>query len=448
MIIIKTSKPKKTATKRTSVRHCEIETRLCDDEGNPFITIEQLEEVIKNKSNCIKYYAFILHDKDAYSDEEAEKMGVPPGTLKPPHIHCLLKFIKNQTQHMEDIAKWFSLQKSCIQKIGRWSSACAYLIHANALGKFQYSLEEVTANFDIATEIEKAINLERDVEEIIEAILDGSIREYNKAAEIDGLTLIRYARDIREAFKVRQEYLLATEQERNTECVFITGPSGCGKTTLAKKIAREKGLDFYISSGSNDILDGYAQQPCLIFDDIRPSCLGLSDFLKLLDPNTACSVKSRYKNKYVNCELIILTSVLSLDTFYKNVFENETEPITQLKRRCQTYIQMDALAMLVSVWDKSRMRYSTPVVYKNDILAQYVSDEPLSREDIKQVAANLLPFLTPEEDIVLPPPAETVSEDGTNEMVSDEEFFNLMPSSEDEATETESALQNSEDKNV
>lgn len=423
---MKTTEPKK-AKKRTSVRHCEIETRLCDDEGNPFITVEQLEEVIKSKSYCIKYYAFILHDKDTYSDKEVEKLDVPIGTLKPPHIHCLLKFQKNQPQHIEDIAKWFSLQTSCIEKVKKWSSACAYLIHANALDKYQYSLKEVTTNFDIETEIDKALNLESDIFEIIEAIMDGSIREYNKAAEIDGLTLVRYAKDIREAFKVRQEYLLATEQERNTECVFITGPSGCGKTTLAKKIAREKGLDFYISSGSNDILDGYAQQPCIIFDDIRPSCLGLSDFLKLLDPNTACSVKSRYKNKYVNCELIILTSVLSLDTFYKNVFENETEPITQLKRRCQTYIQMDPLAMLVSVWDKSRMRYSKPVVYKNDILTQYVSEEPITRDDVKEKVSSLLPFLTPEEDVILPLcPEETVSEIGANETVLDNEFFNLM----------------------
>ena len=428
MIIIKVTETNKKSSKRTSVRHCEIETRLFDDEGNPFITIEQLEEVIEKKSNCIKYYAFIVHDKDVYSDEEAEKHGVPSGTLKPPHIHCLLKFIKNQPQHMEDIAKWFSLQKSCIQKIGRWSSACAYLIHANALEKYQYPLEEVKANFDIATEIEKAIDLERDVDEIIEAILDGSIREYNKAAEIDGLTLVRHDKTIRNAFKVRQEYLLATEQERNTECVFITGPSGCGKTTLAKKIAREKGHDFYVSSGSNDILDGYAQQPCIILDDIRPSCLGLSDFLKLLDPNTACSVKSRYKNKYVNCELIILTSVLNLDTFYSHVFENETEPITQLKRRCQTYIQMDALAMLVSVWDKSRMRYSKPIVYKNDILTPYVSEEPLSRDDVKQKASSLLPFLTPEEDVILPTAHEEAEpKPASDEEISDKDFFNLMP---------------------
>ena len=81
------------------------------------------------------------------------------------------------------------------------------------------------------------------------------------------------------------------------ECIYITGSSGSGKTTLARKIAESHGLAYFISSGSNDIMDGYGQEPCLIVDDIRPSVLGLSDLLKMLDPHTACSVGSRYKTK-------------------------------------------------------------------------------------------------------------------------------------------------------
>ena len=162
---------------------------------------------------------------------------------------------------------------------------------------------------------------------------------------------------IENAFKVRAEYLLSTQSERNTTCIYICGQAGAGKTTLAKKIADTHNMDYFVSSGSNDVLDGYCQQPCIILDDIRPSALGLSDLLKLTDPHTPCSVKSRYKNKYVNCELIILTSVLKIDEFYHNVFEHENEPINQLKRRCKFYIRMDSDFIRIRQWDNIAMRY-------------------------------------------------------------------------------------------
>lgn len=131
----------------------------------------------------------------------------------------------------------------------------------------------------------------------------------------------------------------------------------CRKNNTGKKIADTHNMDYFVSSGSNDVLDGYCQQPCIILDDIRPSALGLSDLLKLTDPHTPCSVKSRYKNKYVNCELIILTSVLKIDEFYHNVFEHENEPINQLKRRCKFYIRMDSDFIRIRQWDNLAMRY-------------------------------------------------------------------------------------------
>ena len=54
-------------------------------------------------------------------------------------------------------------------------------------------------------------------------------------------------------------------------CIFITGASGTGKSTYAKQIASENKLSVYISSGSNDVLDDYQGQDCIILDDLRPS---------------------------------------------------------------------------------------------------------------------------------------------------------------------------------
>ena len=385
--------------KPSSVRGCEIVCNLYDAEGNSLWDFDRMNQVLVEKSHIIEKFAYIVHDKDTFTEEElGGKNPEKVGTLKPPHCHLGLKFKAKQPQHIDNVAKWFGIGTNFIEKFkARWNGFLLYLIHLNAPEKFQYDPSEVIANFDYKAALEVA-NEEAYLASVLERILSGEIREYNKTLQIDQMTLVYQAKKINEAFKVRSEYLQATQQNRKTEVIFITGKSGAGKTTLAKKIAAEKHLDFFISSGSNDILDGYGQQPCLIIDDVRPSCLGLSDLLKLLDNHTASSVKSRYKNKYLNCELVILTSVLDLDDFYSHVFENENEPITQLKRRCGTYITMDADSIMVQRWDAMRMKYTDGFYFKNDILSQYVSEQPKTSEQAEKEIKALLPFLSPDTD--------------------------------------------------
>lgn len=101
-------------------------------------------------------------------------------------------------------------------------------------------------------------------------------------------------------------------QERRLEVMYFTGDSGTGKTTLAKQIAKNRNYSYYVSSASNDILDSYAGQDCLILDDLRPSCLSLADLLKLLDNHTSSTVKSRYYNKILECKLIVVTITIPL----------------------------------------------------------------------------------------------------------------------------------------
>ena len=397
-----------------SVRWVEIVSRLTSDTGETLFDVDAAMDVIQSKEKVIMEYAYIIHDRDSYEqDTESHKKG----DLKPPHIHLLLKFKNNQPQKIGYIAQWFGIPENFINFKGKnWESACLYLVHINTPDKFQYAITDVTANFDYQEFIEEYIS-EQEYEEnedddgiskkgrkkkkpeidiVVEKILSGEIREYNKTLEIKHMLLVNYSKKIELAFKVRSEYLQATQKDRHMECIYITGKSGCGKTTLARKIADSRNFAYFISSGSNDIMDGYGQEPCLIVDDIRPSVLGLSDLLKMLDPHTACSVKSRYKNKYLNCELVILTTVLSIDTFYQNVFAEHDEPITQLKRRCSTYIEMDRQEILVSMWDKKTMHYSSPVVFKNTVLTEYMPKRKVSPEDVCVHVADTLPFLLPD----------------------------------------------------
>ena len=411
-----------------SVRACEIVSRLNNDDGEVLFDMDKLSEILKAKSHVINNYAYIIHDKDLYTKaDESRNPKHKAGEFKPAHIHLVLKFERSQPQKTKYICKWFNLGENFVSKInGTFDDAILYLAHLNAPDKSQYDVKDITANFDIQEAVDNA-NSKDKLGDIIDRILSGEIREYNKTTKIDTRLLVYpdSLRLIENAFKVRAEYLLSTQSERNTTCIYICGQAGAGKTTLAKKIADTHNMDYFVSSGSNDVLDGYCQQPCIILDDIRPSALGLSDLLKLTDPHTPCSVKSRYKNKYVNCELIILTSVLKIDEFYHNVFEHEDEPINQLKRRCKFYIKMDYDFIKIREWNDFSMEYGKERVYINDILLPFLLNN--NSIDNNNTIEDVFPFLSGNELEPNSKSKEFVKEgdstnDKYNQIVSDEEF--------------------------
>lgn len=414
--------------KLPSVRACEIVSRLNNDDGEVLFDMDKLSEILKAKSHVINNYAYIIHDKDLYTKaDESRNPKHKAGEFKPAHIHLVLKFERSQPQKTKYICKWFNLAENFVSKInGTFDDAILYLAHLNAPDKAQYDVKDITANFDIQEAVDNA-NSKDKLGDIIDRILTGEIREYNKTTKIDTRLLVYpdSLRLIENAFKVRAEYLLSTQSERNTTCIYICGQAGAGKTTLAKKIADTHNMDYFVSSGSNDVLDGYCQQPCIILDDIRPSALGLSDLLKLTDPHTPCSVKSRYKNKYVNCELIILTSVLKIDEFYHNVFEHEDEPINQLKRRCKFYIKMDYDFIKIREWNDFSMEYGKERVYINDILLPFLLNN--NSIDNNNTIEDVFPFLSGNELEPNSKSKEFVKKDDStndkyNQIVSDEEF--------------------------
>ena len=270
----------------------------------------------------IKDYAYILHDKDTKED----------GTPKEWHIHLMLRF--NDTVPTKAILS--KLEGVCevqqLQKMHSWNSAIAYLTHANDLTKHQYDENEVISNFEWQVDRDKALASKGRLDTIIKGIDEGVIREHNYTDHISMTEYTKYKRQIDNAFKYRLDKLEGAN--RMMECVYITGASGTGKTTFAKHICEQREFSYFVSSGSNDPFDNYKGQNAIILDDMRPDTTNLSDLLKLLDNNTASSVKSRYRNKVLECDLIIITSTLTMEQFFNGLNNIDKESITQLKRRC------------------------------------------------------------------------------------------------------------------
>ena len=124
----KYKKENKNKSDSDSKRRIEIVSRLTDDNGKILFDINTIPDIIK-KHSCIEKYAYIIHDKDVYTEEdELANPNHKKGTLKPPHIHLYLNF--NSPQHIPQIAKWFNLGTQFLEKCqGREIDVLAYLVH-------------------------------------------------------------------------------------------------------------------------------------------------------------------------------------------------------------------------------------------------------------------------------------------------------------------------------
>lgn len=357
----------------SSWRTCEIVQQL------EYMSQEDVEAGLDH--NAVQDYAYILHDKDVHED----------GTPVAPHWHIMIRF-KRPVQ-TESLCKWFGIKSNMIGYIlGTFGDAVAYLTHRNKPEKYQYLDEEIKSNYDFKVEVEKALSKKKASqrkEEIIDLIRSGIVREYNYTEYITALEYDKFKRAIDNAFTYRRDTLKSLDRHMNV--IYIYGGSGTGKTTYAKQLAINKGLSCYISSGSNDPLDGYKGQDCLILDDIRPGDFLLSDFLKILDNNTQSTVKSRYKNKLLECQYLIVTTSFDIPVFFDLLLDSEGESVKQMERRCTLKIQMNTSTMTTYVYQPVSGKYKKVSILKNPVSEVYNKRDLTDEECQAYVDSLLLP---------------------------------------------------------
>ncbi len=324
-----------------SVKKCEISTQLKFLEGYPGNHIELLIEKLNNEPN-IKYWAFAVHDQDVNKDGEAVE----------PHVHIVLELLEGRQfstigNYVGVKAQYVSNIKQKVLRGKRWmvdiGGALSYLTHANAPGKHQYPDEIVVAkeNYDwkeIRRKSEAEMAAQKTFNNIMKLISEGSIRGYNIFDIVPPAQYVEHKVEFERALE-HYEGKLKTNNDRNMEVIYIYGEAGSGKTEYAKAICEEYGYSYCLSGSNRDPVQEYKGQDCLIIDDARPSSYQLQEWLKLLDNNTSSAVGARYKDRWITADMIILTTVLSIEKFY-NEFFTPNEPIEQLKRRCGTMIEM------------------------------------------------------------------------------------------------------------
>lgn len=312
--------------------------------------IDHIERLCKSLKNA--EYAIIRHDKDIASD----------------HYHIAISY--KDPRSINAVAKALKMPDNFIQKWdNRKYNLWAYLTHRTATAaqeKYHYDdyipkQDKCRSNFDLANTItrDKAILSPKQdiITPICQRILTGELTKRDLLAPDMILIYWQYKGKIDKAMELRTQSLILNPPKCTT--LLITGKSGSGKTTTASTlgVAVSGPSGPCWASSPNDPLQDYNGEKCIIFDDFRPQNYDWNDLLALLDPLFRQRThKSRYYNKPLATEKIILTTVLSLDDIIAYYDTINDEDKRQLRRRIQEIY--DTTSSTYLIYDDTSDAYS------------------------------------------------------------------------------------------
>lgn len=301
----------------------------------------------------LKRFAAIIHDKDTDKNNKPVK----------PHLHVMMKF--STRIRPESIAKKLNQKPQYFEVMSKRGQSLdyavdngfAYLIHityqAKKDGKYQYSVDDVVANFDypsFITEIQKQI--ENSPKNILNDLNEGNISKYEAIIRLQtcgGLAVQRFLPAIDKIIDARrlilQEKWIKEKEEKRQQIkvIWIFGPAGVGKTEFSKHIAKKYSTDgkFDFTGSTKDLFQNIGIAPSLIIDEIRPNDIKFNDLLKITDPyNYRKFAPSRYHDKAIIADTIIFTSPYSPINFFNQYKLDNKDSFQQFQRRLTTTIKV------------------------------------------------------------------------------------------------------------
>lgn len=382
----------------------------------PFKSMDDLIINIKMTLKPLKYAA-ILHDKD--TNEE--------GSLKKPHIHVMLQF--ENARSINSIAKLLNEKPQYIEKWdGDSNIGYAYLVHATASSssQYQYSSEEVIANFDfqnLIQSIKKHTNLNsKRLERITDIYLDLLyVGKMTREAIEQELTGSQYAKLRTKIDSVYQKFVerkanmwreKMKENNQEVEVIWIHGDSGKGKTRLAKSYGDSLTNKVYISGSSRDPFQRYQLESVIILDELRSDTFEYADLLKMLDPfNDEAMGASRYFDKPLLAETIIITSPYSPQSFYSKLckenkrIDSNIDSFQQLARRLGLVMKLTTQYLDVEFYNEKEQKFIIDKSARepNPYLNEQFNTNKSSNNRTEKLLKNVIDSLSKEEKPAIEP---------------------------------------------
>lgn len=329
----------------------------------PAETIEHLTELLEQMEP--KKYALIVHDKDVNDKgEPAEK-----------HVHVMLTF--ENARSVNSIAKQLGDKPQYLQKWGKdEENGYAYLIHATtkSISKYQYPPEDVKANFNYLEEMRKITEkVKKSIQTanctiLLNSLYKGEITKREMEKKLNGNQYGRMKRQIEDVWNKHLQFQAEQWREemkksgKQITAIWISGEAGTGKTSLAIDYAQKSKQPYFITGSSRDLFQNYAGEHTMIIDELRPDMLKYPDLLRILDPfGSQVMAPSRYSDKPLTCDLILITSPYDPAEFHWELFRkslgNYIDGLEQLLRRISLTIKMDASHIRAVEYDREKKLY-------------------------------------------------------------------------------------------
>lgn len=331
---------------------------ICQYEKNPrtgedlHFGEQNIQAALAHKS--FKRWAYILHDKDVYTDQEEaaciESLGkeydtkkpadiskedyikreqwVRAGDKKPRHWHIAIQ--SDRAQDLSVVAAWLGIKEQYIdvpKGRGAFLDCVEYETHEDdkqqAAGKHLYDDTEVHANFDWRAELDHRAEIQekyhRDTLTPKEQMRMDVLLNGKTLAQCQQEDPLGYADDMDKLAKLRARYLATQQMPPVRINYYIEGRGGVGKGTLSRLLAkslfpgRPDSEVYFEVGGSGVALDGYDGQPVIIWHDRRAASLlkelgGRGNVFNVFDTHPA-AIKQNVK--YSSASLVNAVNIIN-----------------------------------------------------------------------------------------------------------------------------------------
>ena len=307
--------------------------------GEELLNEETIIQALGHKS--IKKYAYVLHDKDVYSQaDEEDNPEHRQGEVKPPHWHIVLQC--SNAMEIGVLARWFGIAENFVDipkgaGAGKFADCVEYLTHESArqqeLGKHRYDDEEIKANFNFREMLDKRaenkVKYGKDLDETQQMLYDVM---YNGMTlrEAEKKDPFIYMDNLDKLTKYRLDYIRRMKPPANRINYYLYGKGGVGKDLMSRALARalfpqyEDDEDiFFVVGAGNVTFDGYDGQPVLIWSDRRAGGLikALGGRENLFNVFETHPTKQRQNIKYGSINLCNVVNIVNGQETYSEFLD-------------------------------------------------------------------------------------------------------------------------------